>query len=57
MKIERLSQCFKSQLNHSWFDEASFRGLLRIRGVESNSPTKLAEGFYCRKASLSLNPQ
>lgn len=53
-KIDRLNHCFRSQLNHEWFDEESFRGLLRIRGVESNSPTKLAEGFYCRKASLRL---
>jgi hypothetical protein len=26
--------------------------MLRLRGMESNSPSKYAEGFYCRKLVL-----
>jgi hypothetical protein len=28
--------------------------LMRLRGVESNSPSGYAEAFYCRKAVLAL---
>jgi len=53
-KISRLMTCFETQKTNSWFDEQCFRGLMRIRGVEANSPTKYAEAFYCRKISLDL---
>jgi hypothetical protein len=28
--------------------------MLRLRGVESNSPSGFAEGFHCRKATVDL---
>lgn len=40
---------FTSQKKREWFTRDTFTSLLRLRGVESNAPTKFAEGFYCRK--------
>lgn len=54
-KIRRLMYCFETQKSNSWFDNDCFYGLMRIRGVESNSPTKYAEAFYCRKLALDLS--
>ena len=51
-KIKNLRTYFESQRNKQWFTEDLFFGLLRLRGVESNSPTKYAEAFYCRKRVL-----
>ena len=51
-KIEHLMTHFKSQLDKHWFDEETFWALLRLRGVESNAPSKYAEAFYCRKFVL-----
>ena len=51
-KIEFLLGHFGSQLDRRWFTEDLFRALLRVRGMESNSPTGLAEAFYCRKLVL-----
>ena len=53
-KILRLKECFKSQLVKPWFDEETFLGLMRRRGVEINSATRYAEAFYSRKANLLL---
>jgi LmbE family N-acetylglucosaminyl deacetylase len=51
-KIAHLRTAFRSQWNRQWFSEDTFWSLLRLRGIESNSPTSLAEGFYCHKAVL-----
>jgi LmbE family N-acetylglucosaminyl deacetylase len=51
-KIANLFTHFESQSNKGWFTEDTFLSILRIRGVESNSPSKYAEGFYCRKMVL-----
>jgi LmbE family N-acetylglucosaminyl deacetylase len=48
-KIDALIESFPSQREKPWFTSDTFASLMRIRGVESNSPTGLAEGFYCRK--------
>ena len=49
-KIELLVKHFGSQRSNPWFSAETFRGLLRIRGIECNSPSGYAEAFYCRKA-------
>jgi len=49
LKIETLMRCFPSQRNHQWFDAELFRGHLRLRGVECNSPSRYAEAFHGRK--------
>jgi LmbE family N-acetylglucosaminyl deacetylase len=51
-KIELLLEHFPSQGTKRWFDADTFRGLMRLRGVESNAPERFAEGFYSRKAVL-----
>jgi LmbE family N-acetylglucosaminyl deacetylase len=52
-KVDHLMAHFGSQLAKRWFKEDLFSGLLRLRGMECNSPTSYAEAFYCRKAVLS----
>ncbi len=51
-KVDCLLTCFTSQCEKPWFDEQTFRALLRLRGMEANSPTKMAEAFYGRKLCL-----
>lgn len=51
-KIEHLMTHFNTQLPRRWFKEELFTGLLRLRGMECNSPTTHAEAFYSRKAVL-----
>lgn len=48
-KANHICDFFKSQKEKVWFSKENFRSLLRIRGIESNSPTGYAEAFYCRK--------
>jgi LmbE family N-acetylglucosaminyl deacetylase len=52
LKIEILLSCFKSQHQKHWFDETLFTSLMRIRGVESASPTGYAEAFHVRKVII-----
>jgi LmbE family N-acetylglucosaminyl deacetylase len=49
-KIVHLQRHFPSQTGRQWFTEDLFRSLMRLRGVECNSPSRYAEAFYCRKA-------
>lgn len=51
-KVATLLDCFLSQRNHQWFDAELFRGHMRLRGVECNSPTRYAEAFHARKLVL-----
>ena len=44
--------CFKTQRDKHWFTKDTFQGLMRLRGVEANSPGKYAEAFYSRKMVL-----
>jgi len=51
-KVDHLFEAFESQRSKAWFDRATFLGLMRIRGMESNSSSGYAEGFYARKMIL-----
>jgi len=51
-KISTLMDCFVTEAAKSWFKPDTFEAMLRLRGVECNSPTGLAEAYYCRKISL-----
>jgi LmbE family N-acetylglucosaminyl deacetylase len=51
-KIELLMKVFPSQLSRSWFTPDTFRGLMRLRGIECNAPSGFAEAFYVRKLVL-----
>jgi LmbE family N-acetylglucosaminyl deacetylase len=52
-KIDHLMSHFSSQLSKRWFKEELFLSLLRLRGMECNSPSSYAEAFFCRKAVLA----
>ena len=52
-KIDHLMSHFGSQRSKRWFGEDVFSSLLRLRGMECNSPTSYAEAFFCRKAVLA----
>ncbi len=52
-KIELLLKGFPSQHSRTWFDADLFWAVLRLRGLEASSPTRYAEGFYCRKTVVS----
>jgi len=51
-KVEHLMTYFGTQVPKRWFKEDLFSGLMRLRGMECNSPSSYAEAFYCRKAVL-----
>jgi LmbE family N-acetylglucosaminyl deacetylase len=52
-KVDHLLNHFETQRVKSWFKDDLFSGLLRLRGMECQSPTSYAEAFYCRKAVLT----
>jgi LmbE family N-acetylglucosaminyl deacetylase len=51
-KIDHLMTAFPTQVPKRWFKEDLFSGLMRLRGMECNSPTSYAEAFYSRKAVM-----
>jgi LmbE family N-acetylglucosaminyl deacetylase len=53
-KAAALMKFFGTQANKHWFCEELFLGLMRIRGMESCSPSGYAEGFYSRKTCLAI---
>lgn len=52
-KIDLLIQHFGSQRSKQWFDEDTFRGLARLRGMECRAPDRFAEAFIGRKVLLA----
>jgi LmbE family N-acetylglucosaminyl deacetylase len=48
-KVDYLFKAFDSQRSKRWFDRDTFLGLMRIRGMESNSSSGYAEAFHTRK--------
>jgi LmbE family N-acetylglucosaminyl deacetylase len=50
-KLETVLGAFASQRTRQWFDEQTFRALLRLRGVECNAVH--AEAFHARKVVLA----
>jgi LmbE family N-acetylglucosaminyl deacetylase len=51
-KVHHICDAFKTQKSKQWFGADTFLALLRLRGLESNSPSKYAEAFYCPKMLL-----
>jgi LmbE family N-acetylglucosaminyl deacetylase len=51
-KIGHLQHVFGSQRDKHWFDPETFRGLMRLRGMECRAPHGYAEAFYARKIVL-----
>jgi LmbE family N-acetylglucosaminyl deacetylase len=48
-KVRYIMDVFQSQRTKRWFEESTFLGLMRLRGMECNSPSGYAEAFHCRK--------
>lgn len=51
-KVAMLMDCFASQHSRAWFTPETFKGLARIRGIESAAPGGYAEAFHVRKFTL-----
>jgi len=51
-KVDLLMSGFPTQAYRTWFTPDTFWSLLRLRGLECNSPTRYAEGFSARKVVL-----
>ena len=51
-KLDHLFRAYKSQDGKHWFTRDLFSAVMRLRGMEANSPTRFAEGFYARKMSF-----
>jgi len=51
-KTQYLMTAFPSQQAKAWFTEDTFRGLMRLRGVEARAPEGFAEAFYGHKLVL-----
>jgi len=52
-KTSLLMAHFGSQRSKHWFDEETFRGLARLRGMECRAPERYAEGLFARKLLLA----
>lgn len=53
LKVESILAVFESQRSKPWFTEDVLVAMLRLRGMESRSPSGFAEAFYCRKLVLA----
>jgi LmbE family N-acetylglucosaminyl deacetylase len=53
-KIAAILDSFESQKHKHWFNEETFRSLMRLRGLESGRQNEYAEAYYCRKLSISI---
>jgi LmbE family N-acetylglucosaminyl deacetylase len=51
-KVQYLLDAFETERQKQWFSEDTFLSIMRLRGVESNSPGKYSEAFYCRKITF-----
>ena len=56
-KIDTLLEVFSSQRSKPWFTADTFWSLLRLRGLECNSPTRYAEAFNARKLVVAGLPR
>jgi LmbE family N-acetylglucosaminyl deacetylase len=50
-KVELLSKAYPSQIDRDWWDEETFLGLARLRGMECRS--RYAEAFTTNKVTLT----
>lgn len=51
-KVNLLNRCFSSQLERGWWDDETFKAILRLRGIECQA--RYAEGFVVTKAVIGL---
>lgn len=48
-KVNSIYNYYASQQEKHWFSKETFLAVMRLRGIESLSPSGYAEGFYARK--------
>jgi LmbE family N-acetylglucosaminyl deacetylase len=53
-KVDSIMDAFRSQHDKRWFQPEAFYSLMRLRGMECNSPSGYAEAFYGRKLRLEI---
>jgi len=53
-KVDSIMEVFHSQHDKRWFQPETFYSLMRVRGMECNSPSGYAEAFYGRKLRLEI---
>ena len=53
-KLALLQEAYNTQQSKAWFTDDLFWSLMRIRGMESNSPSTISEAFHARKTVLDL---
>jgi LmbE family N-acetylglucosaminyl deacetylase len=51
-KVQHLMAHFGTQRSKGWFTEATFQGLMALRGIECRAPSGQAEAFHARKVVL-----
>ena len=51
-KVDALHRYFPTQSGKPWFDPDTFRGLMRLRGLECNALSGYAEAFHATKLTL-----
>lgn len=51
-KVQHLMTHFGTQRSKGWFAEATFQGLMALRGIECRAPSGQAEAFHARKVVL-----
>jgi LmbE family N-acetylglucosaminyl deacetylase len=54
-KTDYLVRVFGTQKSKHWFTPDTFEALMRLRGMESCSPTNFAEAFYARKLVIATS--
>lgn len=53
-KVDLLLKHFGTQRSKDWFDELTFKGLARLRGMECRADQRFAEAFTSRKLTLAI---
>ncbi|MEY2873329.1 MAG: hypothetical protein RLZZ373_700 [Pseudomonadota bacterium] len=51
-KVQHLMAHFGTQRSKGWFAEATFQGLMALRGIECRAPSGQAEALHARKVVL-----
>ncbi len=51
-KVAILMAEFPTQRRRAWFTPDTFMGLMRLRGMQCNAPSRFAEGFFAPKLRL-----
>ena len=52
-KLGLVLRHFPTQAAKHWYDIETFRGLMRLRGLECAAPSRYAEAFYAPKVTLA----